>query len=316
MSGLGIVIVTHNSEAVIGPCLDAARAVRGEIVVVDNASADGTIWEVLERPGVRLLANPWNRGFASAANQGIQTLDCPYALLLNPDTELIGGVEGLVEACRQHRAAAAGGKLIDSRGRAQTGFLLRRFPSPLTLIFEVLGVNRLWRRNPVNRRYRCLDADLDTAARVEQPAGAFLLIQRDAWRQLGGFDESFHPLWFEDVDFCKRAVDQGYQIRYVPSAAARHQGGHSAGQLPPGARELYWYGNLLRYASKHFRRAAFLAVCTAVMLGSCFRTILGIFRWRSPRIGPIYGRVIRLAAWYSFSGQRERPRLSSAFAGR
>ncbi len=75
----------------------------------------------------------------------------------------------------------------------------------------MLGLNRLWPGNPVNRRYRCLDLDLEAAADVEQPAGAFLLIRRDAWQALGGFDEGFHPIWFEDVDFLKRARDAGYR---------------------------------------------------------------------------------------------------------
>ncbi len=95
----------------------------------------------------------------------------------------------------------------------QSGFTIRRFPTPAALIFELFGINRLWPSNPVNRHYRYLDRDLDQPGPVEQPAGAFLMTRRDVWESLHGFDESFHPVWFEDVDYCKRASGSGYQIR-------------------------------------------------------------------------------------------------------
>jgi GT2 family glycosyltransferase len=303
MKSLGVVVVTHNSEAVIGRCLDSLRQVDAEIVVVDNASADGTRQQVLARPGITLLANPWNRGFAAGVNQGVDALECPYVLLLNPDTELAGGIEALVAACGEEGVAAAGGKLIDETGRPQAGFMVRRFPTAASLSFEALGVNRLWSGNPVNRRYRCADLDPDTPAQVDQPAGAFLLIRRDLWRRLGGFDESFAPLWFEDVDFCKRAAAEGFRVRYVPTAVAKHNGGHSARQLAPAARELCWYGTLLSYAAKHFRRSSFAVVCAAVVLGSLLRTVWGILRCRSLKSVWIYGRVIHLAGLHLVSGQ-------------
>jgi GT2 family glycosyltransferase len=313
MSKIGIAVVTHNSEATIGACLNSVANMGADIIVADNASSDGTCREVRRRPGVRLIANPWNRGFAAGANQAIGALGCDLVLVLNPDAELEGGLDGLIDACSRPEVAAAGGKLVGADGRNQAGFMVRRLPTPATLALEALGINRLWSSNPVNRRFRCFDLDPNAPAEVEQPAGAFLMLRRDAWRKLGGFDESFHPLWFEDVDYCKRALAAGYRIRYAPSATAKHQGGHSARQLGASARELYWYGNLLRYAAKHFRRLGFRVVCTAVMLGSFLRSILGLFRSGSRNSGWVYGRVIRLAMLYP-SGQREGPRLRSAFA--
>ena len=316
MSDLGVVIVTHNSETVIGACLDSLRQAEAEVLVVDNASADGTRREVLRRPTVTLLANPWNRGFAAGVNQGIDAMVCPYVLLLNPDTELVGGIESLVAACARPGVAAAGGKLVDPQGRPQAGFMVRRFPSAASLSLEALGVNRAWPGNPVNRRYRCADLDPEAPARVDQPAGAFLLIRREVWRSLGGFDEAFSPLWFEDVDFCKRAAAAGHPIEYVPAAVAKHRGGHSAGQLSTGTREMYWYGNLLRYAAKHFSRSARAVVCAAVVLGSIFRTLWGIPRSRSLKPVLVYGRVIRLATAFLVSSQDRGRGLSFAAQGR
>jgi len=295
MTQAGIAVVTHNSEGVIGECLDAALASgAGVVVVVDNASWDGTLAEVHQRPAARLIANPWNRGFAAAVNQGIEALDCPFMLLLNPDTVLLGGLEALMEACDE-RTAAAGGKLVDADGRIQRGFVVRRFPTPASLAFEVLGINRVWTGNPINRRYRCLDADLERPAEVDQPAGAFLMIRRDAWRALGGFDECFRPVWFEDVDFCLRARQAGYRIRYVPEAVARHRGGHSVAGMDWEGRRLCWYDNLLRYSGKQFSPAAHRVMCVAVMMRCVLGVIKGIFTLQRPRAVAVHGRIIRLA---------------------
>lgn len=291
MRHTGIVVVTYNSEHQIGNCLDSLPPAL-EIVVVDNASHDGTLDEARKRPRVRLIANPWNRGFAAAANQGIGALDCECVLLLNPDTRLLGGAGALAAACREPNTAAAGGKLLDAALEPQKGFMIRRFPTGAALAFEVLGLNRLWPGNPVNRRYRCLDLDPDRPADVDQPAGAFLMIRREAWSALGGFDESFRPVWFEDVDFLKRAADAGYRIRYVPSASAQHQGAHSVAGIPFATRELCWYGNLLRYGAKHLPHRTRVAVCVAVMLGSFSRAVWWVLRTRSLKPVSVYAKVV------------------------
>lgn len=202
MVSIGIAIVTYNSATEIGSCLDAAIATGAEVVVIDNGSHDGTISEVARR-GVRLIANPDNRGFAAAVNQGFCALDCPYILLLNPDAAILSSLDPLCDACQLPNAAGAGGLLLGAGGLPQTGFMVRRLPTPAALIMEALLLNRVWPNNPVNRRYRALDLKIDTPAPVEQPAGAFLMLRRAVWKELGGFDEGFYPLWFEDVDFCR-----------------------------------------------------------------------------------------------------------------
>jgi GT2 family glycosyltransferase len=316
MKALGVVVVTHNSEAVIGACIRSLAQVDADVVVVDNASSDRTCEEVLREPAATLIANPWNRGFAAAVNQGIGALETPYVLLLNPDAEVIEGVDALIAACSEPRVAVAGGKLVDQHGRTQTGFMIRRFPTALSLGAEALGLNRLFPGNPVNRRYRCADLDQELKSDVDQPAGAFLMVKRQVWRDLGGFDERFEPLWFEDVDFCKRVAASKHRTVYAPVAVAKHAGGHSAAQLPNRAKEAYWYGNLLRYTGKHFRLRDKWVVCAAVMLGSCFRATWGIIRWRSLEPVSVYGKVLRLAAAFLASGRNESLRLSSVFSGR
>lgn len=314
MTRAGIVIVTWNSEQDIGACLESAAGQCEDVVVVDNASQDGTRDLVAGRPGVRLIANESNRGFAAAVNQGVTALDNEMVLLLNPDAVLRTGIGDLVQACGDTQVAAAAGKLVDEHGELQKGFCVRRFPTPLTLALEVLGWNRLWPGNRVNRHYRCLDLDLDQPAAVEQPPGAFLMVRRDVWRKLDGMDEQFHPLWFEDVDFLRRARNSGYGVRFVPSVVARHRGGRSVKKLSFGCRQLYWYGSLLRYASKHFGHGGRMMVCVAVVFGSLLRMLAAIFSERSVNPIVIYGRVIWLGGVFLLRG-RIRGADNSAAAG-
>jgi len=250
-----------------------------------------------------LIANPANNGFAKAVNQGVSELDTELVLLLNPDTELQTSVEKLEAACLEDGTGLAAGQLTDQNGEPQRGFTLRRFPTASTLIFEVLGINRLVPTNPLNRSYRCLDQDFSRPAEVEQPPGAFLMFRREVWHRLGGFDTQFYPLWFEDVDFCKRARDLGLKIRYVPEVMAVHQGGHSIAGLPWECREVYWYASLLKYASKHFRPRAFRWVSAAVVLGSLFRTAIGVMMRRSLRPITVYAKIGRLAGRSVISGR-------------
>ena len=268
---LGIVVVAHNSASVLAECLESCgEFANAPVAVVDNASNDDSV-RVAKAAGVIVIANPENRGFAGAVNQGVRQLGTDLILLLNPDAELLSPVNALVAACLQPEVGACAGALVDSKThQPQKGFAVRRFPSAATLIFETLGLNRVFPWNPINRRYRCADLDLSTSKDIEQPAAAFLLFRRDAWESVGGFDESFHPIWFEDVDFCKRLIDRGWTIRYVPEAIASHEGGHSAGKLASYKKRSYWYVSLLRYARKHYSELAFRCVCIAVLV----RTLL------------------------------------------
>jgi len=302
MRQVGIVIVTYNSAAEIGACLDAAIATGAEVLVIDNASTDGTPDQVRRR-GVALIVNPVNRGFAAAVNQGIRLVTTEFILLLNPDAVVhSGSLEPLRAACAAPGAGAAGGKLVDSQGAVQAGFSVRRLPTPVVLAFEVLLVNRLWPGNPANWHYRCYDLKYDEPAAVEQPAGAFLMIRRQVWEDLGGLDEQFYPIWFEDVDFCKRLRNRGYGVYYEPGAVATHEGGHSIRKILLENRELYWYGSLLKYAFKHFHSGTSRGLCLAVLVGSLLRMAMGIVLQRSLRPVWIYRRVMGLSGRYLLFG--------------
>jgi len=299
---VGVVVVTYNSQDVIGECLDACLRLPGvTVIVVDNDSQDATLNQIRSRPGVRLIANTSNRGFAAACNQGIAALKTRFVLLLNPDAVLMSGLQPLVDAVSQASVAAAGGRLTHADGTTQAGFHVRRFPTAWTLSFEALGLNRIWSGNRVNRAYRPEISDLQQCD-VDQPAGAFFMIRKAAWEVIGGFDESFHPVWFEDVDFCKRLRTNGFRIVYVPAAVARHLGGHSAGKLNWPSRQLYWYGSLLKYAAKHFSASSRRVVSLAVAVSCIPRAIAGVLYHRTLTPVSVFSRVAWLAGRQFFAG--------------
>lgn len=304
---LGAVVVTWNSAELIGPCVEALlRAFPGPVVVVDNASEDQTAGAVPQGERVRVLAMEENLGFAGGVNRGVRALDTDFVLVLNPDCTVQGGLDALVDAARD---GAAGGLLLDEEGRVQRGFVFRRFPTPLALSLEVLGINRLWPSNPVNRNYRCLDEPLDREQEVEQPAGAFLCFRRDAFETVGGFPESYWPVWFEDVEFCQSLVRAGFRIRFQPAAQARHQGGGSIRKIRWSSKELAWYGSLLRYATRQYGWLSRRLVGLAVAAASIPRALTGIlFRHQSASTLSVYARVVYMAIRVIVFGREDERR--------
>ena len=295
-----VLIITHNSGSVLGECLRSCTHLANvRVLVIDNASTDDTLDIAKSYKQVDLIANQANRGFAGAVNQGFHALTQELVLLLNPDAAIEGDLEPLIRVFSDPCVGAAAGCLLNQDGSPQHGFNVRSFPTPTTLVFEALGVNRLVPWNPVNRQYRQA-TDGRAIVAVDQPAGAFLMIQRKAWAAVGGFDESFHPVWFEDVDFCKRLRSHGYRILYVPTAKARHAGGHSAGRLSWGKKQLYWYDSLLRYASKHFTAASQRVVFAAVILASLSRMLARVVATLTLEPVSVYSKVIRTAGSYLF----------------
>ena len=273
-AAVAAVIVAYRSWSHLPACLAALAGKVDQAVVVDNTPGESPGSELRERfAWVDWIDNDSNRGFAAAANQGIRATDAPYVLLLNPDCELLTDLAGLVAECAAEGVAGAGGLLTDPDGAAQVGFFARSLPTPAALALEALGVNRAWKRNPCNIRYRLLDMRSGTACDVQQPAGALLLLRREALAAVGGLDERFHPAWFEDADLCRRLRDAGFRLRHTPAVVARHAGAHAVAAMPLEERLVAWYGGLLRYAEKHFSSVGFHCVRAAVLAGLALRAI-------------------------------------------
>ncbi len=172
MTRTGVVVVTYNSAEVIERCLDSCGDL--PVVVVDNASTDGTCELVRRRDSVTLIANAANcwirRRGESGRGRARDRIDS--ASESGRRIDIAGGRTGggLQRGWNRIGGGEAGER---ARAKSKAGFTLRRFPTPGTLVFEVLGINRVLPANPVNRRYRCLDLDLDRGRRGRTTAGSF-----------------------------------------------------------------------------------------------------------------------------------------------
>jgi N-acetylglucosaminyl-diphospho-decaprenol L-rhamnosyltransferase len=283
------IVVTYNSAVAIGLCLEALTREDCDIIVVDNASQDDTLQRIEEfvvwHP-VRLIANEENRGFGAAVNQGAREAEGEVFLILNPDAIAEpGALAALLRCIDSTGAGAVGGALLETDNQPARGFAFRGIPTLGNLICEVLLINHLWPRNPANRRYRCLNADYTQQQQVDQPAGACLAVTREAWSSVGGFDEQFFPVWFEDVDLCKRLLDRGAKIFYCPAARFHHSGAHSVGQLSFRDKQVFWYANMLRYARKHFSKMQVFILRLAIIKGMLLRSLAALFGARQAPLG-------------------------------
>lgn len=273
---ISILIVNWNSGDLLARCLSTLDPHAHDIIVIDNASADGSGGRARERfPTVRVLLHPTNAGFAGGVNLGAGLARGDYLLLLNPDTEASpGAVERLGEFLKTHEQyGAAGGHLVGRDGRWQRGFNVRGFPTVASLAADLLLVDTLWPGNPATRRHLASHLDEQTAADVDQPAGACLMIRAHAFRALGGMDERFHPAWFEDVDLCRRLRHAGWSIAYVPDATFVHSGGTALETLGLGGFSRVWYQNMYRYMRKHHGSVNALAIRSLVIVGMLIRVV-------------------------------------------
>jgi N-acetylglucosaminyl-diphospho-decaprenol L-rhamnosyltransferase len=272
---VSVLIVSWNARDWLARCLGALRDTPHEVIVVDNASADGSA-AIVRRdfPAVHLVESSTNLGFAGGVNLARQHATSPLLLLLNPDTvpapgaiDRLGRLLSSVVPNRPGEIGAVAGRLVDEEGRPQTGFNVRRFPTLASLLVDLLLADHLWPNNPVSSHYYARDVDLDSPADVEQPAAACLMVRADLFDRLGGLDERFHPAWFEDVDFCRRLHATGARIRYEPAATFAHRGGIARDTLGPQAFSRTFYRNLLRYVRKHHGIASELVVRAAMAAG-------------------------------------------------
>ena len=267
------------------------------VVVVDNASADGSA-EIARRAGARVIEAGANLGFGPACNRAAaEGGPSETILFLNPDAALVDGARTLAALLAALDADPAVAAVVPRlEGDGQDRFQLRRLPSARALVREALLVDRLFPDNAGFRRDRYLDEDRRAAFDVEQPAGATLLVRRDVFEALSGFDAGFTPAWFEDVDLCARVLESGRRIRYVPEGRARHVGGVTMQALFYRDFRPVYVRNLFRYLARHASPGARAAARAATLLGAILRlALLPFVRPDHPRpdAARAHARVVR-----------------------
>lgn len=220
---LSIVVVSYNTVALLRKCLTAVYAnphhrYSFELFVVDNASGDGSAEMVRQEfPQVKLIANPDNRGFAAASNQGLAQAQGNYLLLLNPDTEVIGPalwqMLGFLEA--EPQAAVVGPALVYSDGSFQESAF--RFPGLSQIFLDFFPLNWRLARSRLNGRYprRLYNGEYPQAFEIDFPLGACLMVRRSVADKVGLMDDAFF-MYMEEIDWCYRIKQTEMPQSYRP----------------------------------------------------------------------------------------------------
>ena len=269
MTSIAVVIVSYNTCQALRSCLDSVdRAAASEVIVVDNASADGSV-NMLRReyPWVKLYANTFNFGYGAAANQGIAGCSAPYVLLLNTDTVLQrGALEALAGYLNDRpQAAIVGPRLTDPDGTLQASCY--PFPTPFHTFLEnsawAVFLGRLIRRYvPLIRRLYLRTWPHDTARVVPWVKGAAIAIRRTVFEATGGFDEAFF-MYFEDADLCYRLKAAGWQVHFAPVTTVVHAGGLSTRRYHREMTEQLLLSTL-KFYQKHSSRLQYAATMIVV----------------------------------------------------
>ncbi len=253
---LSIVVVTWNSARDVEACLDSLHSQhRFEVIVVDNASTDGTRNKLKQYHDIDLILNSVNTGYARGNNQGFNKAQGEYVLILNPDTKAQpGSIDRLIawlDANPDYAAAAP--RLQNFDGSTQRS--IRDFPTPGSVLWELTGCSRLFPMNRRIGRIRMAWFDYDRPGDAPQPMTSCLLVRRRLLRQFHGLDESF-PIYYNDVDLSLRMSRAGWKTRYLPDARVFHRRGASTGQVKP---KMIWeaHRSLFRFLRKHDRSGLF-----------------------------------------------------------
>jgi GT2 family glycosyltransferase len=255
MPDLTISIVNHNSRELVLACLDSLAGTAAEIVVLDNASEDGSAEAVRERfPDVRLIVQRFRAGFGANHNTAIRATDSRYVCLLNADTTAADwGFDRMVAYLDGHpRVAALGPKLVYPDGRKQGSAW--RFPSPFAQVLGLLTLNLVGVRQSKGSRPRA----------VGWVTGAALLLRRAALDEVGLFDEDFF-LYTEEVDLQFRLHRAGWKVHYFPEVTVVHHESQSSVLVPERRINEMWR-SAHRYWRKHHSPAG--ARVAALCLGA------------------------------------------------
>jgi hypothetical protein len=299
---LSVVIPSWNTREYLAACLAhlaAAEKPATEVIVVENASSDGSL-EFLrtQHPEVRLVVNAKNEGFARGSNQGLAVARGRYALLLNTDTEVApDAIARLVRFLDEHADyGAVAPRLVHRDGTTQR--TVQEFPTLGTALFFSTPFERWFPRSAELRRYFLRDWDQESSRDVDQPPAAVLLLRKAMLDRIGLFDENLW-LFYNDVDLAKRMRAAGWRTHYLAEARVVHHVGGSTRKFADFVAT--WQRDRLRYYRKHHGRfgAWWLKACVTFTLVDWLVTQL-VRRVRGRPAEPLRPM---LAGYFQFLGQ-------------
>lgn len=278
MTDLGIVIVSWNTRELLRKCLQsvfASEGITSQVVVVDNASSDGSAEMVrAEFPQAMLIANTDNVGYPAGNNLGLRLLGYErgkldglprYALLLNPDTELppaaLRDMVAFMDA--DPRIGAAGPKLVLPDGSLDLA-CRRGFPTPAVSAYRMVGLSKLFPRSPRFGRYNMTYLDPDQVTEVDSVVGAYMQVRREAIAEVGLMDETFF-MYGEDLDWAYRVKKAGWTIWYNPAVTVLHV--KRAASRQSRRAQMEFYRAMLIFYRKHYRATTPLWLHSLILTG-------------------------------------------------
>jgi len=260
---VSVVIVNWNTCDILRNCLVSlyanTRDVEFEVIVVDNASSDGSA-EIIKKEfsQATLIENTENRGFTAANNQGMAVSEGRYVLLLNSDTVMLdGAIDKVVAFADAHpKAGITGCRVLNEDKTLQLSSFM--FPSVLNMTLWVTYLFKLFPRRRFFGRERMTWWDRDDVREVDVLTGCFMLVRRKAMEQVGPMDEQFF-MYFEETDWCYRFKQAGWKVMFTPCAEIIHIGGVSSKQVKP-KMVWRWRKSMLLFFKKHKSLLAYLSV--------------------------------------------------------
>jgi len=291
---LSIIVVNWNTRQLLRECLDSVRAhaptCAFEVIIVDNASTDGSVEMVREEfPGYVLIVNSTNRGFAAANNQAMQIATGEQILLLNSDTLVHGNVlQESVNYLQSHaEVGAMGCRVLNTDGTVQ--LTCSQFPS---LWNQLLMTSGLWklRRPRYFGKYLMTDWQRDSEREVDVISGCYLLTRRSVIRQIGMLDENFF-FFGEETDWCLRMRNAGWKLRFAPVGVITHHGSASVRKLNH-KRDVMLSGAMVRLQLKH---NGVLAAATCWLITAVFNASRAAYWTIRAALAPSEGATSRAA---------------------
>ena len=235
MTDISVIIVNYNVKELLEQCINsvltASKNLSAEIIIVDNNSFDGSVEYIKSKfssnPAVKIIASPLNLGFAKANNLGAKEAKGDYLLILNPDTIM---QEDTLEKClefykQNENTGALTCKLILPNGKLDLA-CRRSFPTPSVAVYRMLGLSKLFPKSKTFGKYNLTYLDENKTYEVDAIVGAFMLIKKDVYQKIKGFDEEYF-MYGEDLDLCYRIKKSGRKIYYYPETSIIHYKGES-----------------------------------------------------------------------------------------
>ncbi len=280
MADVSIIIVSWNAKKYLLNCLNSLiqrqKEYSQELIVVDNASSDGSA-ELVEKdfPQVKLIRNEENLGFAKANNIGIRASTGRYICLINSDVVVLDNcVKLMIEFMDQHLKAGMGGPRVLNPDRTLQ-VSCRHFPSIWNNLCQAIALNKVFPKSVFFSEPFMNYWNHDSVRSIDVLTGCFWIIRREALDKVGLLDEDFF-FYGEDIDWCKRFQNAGWEVIFNPNAAAIHFGGASSANAP-----IRFYIELqkadLHYWQKHYGSIGRVCYAAIILLRHLLRVIAMTF---------------------------------------